>query len=189
MTHLNYLRYAVLLTFLACTNTSQYGAGPDPETNDAKKPVNKIAKAATDQKDSEGDKGLNTQPHEHDHTPQNPTDADKDLADAKPAIPAAPTPPPTNLDTNEVEFTIPAGTGRRAWNSASDPIRIRQGQTLVVKNADSQMHWIHTNFAPFPHPFQGIAPGATARYRINGTSAAGMRDHLTGAPIYMTVSR
>jgi hypothetical protein len=189
MTRLNYLGYAVLLTILACTNSSQYGGGAEPGINAAKKPGDTTTKAATDQNDVDGTNKATTQPHEHDHPPVTPTDTNKEQTDSKPAVPAAPTPPPTNLDSNEVEFTIPAGTGRRAWNSASDPIRIRQGQTLVVKNADSQMHWIHTNFAPFPHPFQGIAPGASARYRINGTSAAGMRDHLTGAPIYMTISR
>lgn len=178
---------------LACTGGTQYGGAPET-TADKKKPAAGASTGAKDLKNGPGAKVDDE--HHHDHPATEKTGNQTDASVTK--APAAPAPTPTvgatpatpqSTDPNVVIFTIPAGTGSRAWNSPSNPIQIRQGQTLVVKNDDSRMHWIHTNFTPFPHPFAGINPGGSAQYRINGTSAAGMRDHLTGAPIYMTISR
>lgn len=96
---------------------------------------------------------------------------------------------PASADSNVVKFTIRAGTGRGAWNTRDNPIRARVGQTLEITNGDSTQHWVHTNFSPFPHPFSGIGPGQTVRYRLNSANAGGMRDHSTGGAIFMQISQ
>lgn len=96
---------------------------------------------------------------------------------------------PTSADPNVVVFRIRAGTGRGPWNDAANPIRGRVGQTLEIFNDDSVQHWIHTNFAPFFHPFSGIAPGQSARYQLASPSPGPHYDHLTGGAIHMIVTQ
>lgn len=105
------------------------------------------------------------------------------------SIPAGATNTPASSDPNVVVFRIKPGTGRGPWNDASNPIRGRVGQTLEVHNDDSIQHWIHTNFAPFFHPFSGIAPGQSARYQLVSPSNGGSYDHLTGGAIHMIVTQ
>jgi hypothetical protein len=52
-----------------------------------------------------------------------------------------------------VEYTIPAGTadGLKDWNSKAAPLAAKVGDTLVIKNGDSQPHQLHTNGAPCEH--------------------------------------
>ena len=50
-----------------------------------------------------------------------------------------------------VEFRIPPGTGRAAWNTAATTVRIKVGQTLRIFNDDSSPHQMHTNGAPCRH--------------------------------------
>ncbi len=97
------------------------------------------------------------------------------------ATPAATTASATNV----VTFHILAGTGSKAWNSAETPIPLQAGQTLQVVNDDSVMHWIHTDGAPFFHPFSGIAPGATASYKAGSKFSGKLHDHLTYGMIYL----
>lgn len=173
---------SILITGFACTSSIQTGAAPENGKISNQQPKSAVSKSGTDLSDAD------TNP-EHEHTHPEPKMGGSESAQST-ATSTGKSPTETKpSDPNVVEFTIPAGTGRKAWNSPSDPIRVRQGQILRVKNGDSQMHWIHTNFSPFPHPFQGIPPGRSAEYRINGSNASGMRDHLTFAPIYMTVTR
>lgn len=187
----------IIAAGFACTSTIQTGQAPGDAKAGKNGSKNALEKSGNELSDSDtATEAEHTHPEPEGTTPKPETPSSKpggsNAAPQNSGNEQSGTKPPStngSADPNVVEFTIPAGTGRKAWNSPSDPIRVRQGQTLVVKNADSQMHWIHTNFSPFPHPFQGIAPGQSARYRINGTNASGMRDHLTFAPIYMTVTR
>jgi len=98
------------------------------------------------------------------------------------AVAAAPVPAGAG---GVVTFHIPAGTGKKAWNSAETPIPLQAGQTLEIVNDDSVQHWIHTDGAPFFHPFGGIAPGASASYKANSKFSGKLHDHLTYGMIYM----
>jgi hypothetical protein len=88
-----------------------------------------------------------------------------------------------------VEFRIKAGTGNGAWNTAANPIRLKVGQELRVTNDDSIQHFIHTNGAPFFHPFAGINPGETKSYRMQSkfTGGSAVHDHNTYGDIHMIV--
>ena len=98
------------------------------------------------------------------------------------AVAAAPVPAGAG---GVVTFHIPAGTGKKAWNSAETPIPLQAGQTLEIVNDDSVQHWIHTDGAPFFHPFAGIAPGASASYKANSKFSGKLHDHLTYGMIYL----
>ena len=83
-------------------------------------------------------------------------------------------------------FHIQPGTGSGPWNSAANPITMRVGEKLTVYNDDSVDHWIHTNGAPFFHPFQGIPPGESRTYTANSAYNSGpLHDHLTYGMIYL----
>jgi hypothetical protein len=179
MSEKNLLIGFIIIAGLACTSSIQTGQAPENGKIENKQPKSAVQKSGTDLNDSDTNPE-SEHPHPEPKINDNESGKSTGTTTSNETSPSGP---------KVVEFTIPAGTGSKAWNSASNPIRVRQGDTLVVKNEDSRMHWIHTTFSPFPHPFQGIPSGQSARYQIRGSNASGMRDHLTLAPIYMTVTR
>ncbi len=96
---------------------------------------------------------------------------------------------PGNISSNGsvVEFRIKKGTGKGAWNTPDETIHVKVGQELKVTNDDTEMHWIHTNGAPFFHPFGGIAPGETKSYKIVSPFPGGdaVHDHSTYGAIHL----
>ena len=118
---------------------------------------------------------------------QNTTDASVKVG--APVVPASnPSEAASQTNSNVVAFHIRSGTGRGAWNEATQPITLKVGQKLQVYNDDSVMHWIHTNGSPFFHPFSGIAPGQSATYNAQSAYSGGpLHDHLTYGSIFMKV--
>ena len=115
---------------------------------------------------------------------------------ATPSTPAPATAPAGN--SREVVFTIPAGTGRKAWNTQDNPVIVEQGQVLLIKNDDSTSHLLHSGgqgLCPHggdtPRFFGNIKPegdrctiGANARL---GPQGFALHDHNTNAYFYVTV--
>jgi hypothetical protein len=97
-----------------------------------------------------------------------------------------PQPNLTATNSNVVTFVIPKGTGRGAWNTPGNPIRVKVGQTLQVVNEDSTRHQFHTNGSPFGHPFTAIAPGQKATFQIRSRFSGELHDHLNYGKIYLT---
>ena len=58
-----------------------------------------------------------------------------------------------------VEFRIQAGTGLKAWNKASEPVRVKVGDILRIVNDDDISHFLHTSGSPCPHGKHPIKPG------------------------------
>ena len=44
-----------------------------------------------------------------------------------------------------VEFRIPAGTGKKAWNTRETMVEVKVGQILRIINDDTTKHRLHTN--------------------------------------------
>lgn len=61
-------------------------------------------------------------------------------------------------NSNIIEFRIKAGTGDGEWNSSSESLKLKVGQTLRVYNDDSEVHALHTNGVPCDHG-DDIKPG------------------------------
>ena len=57
-----------------------------------------------------------------------------------------------------VEFHIPAGTGKKAWNTKETMVVAHVGDTVRLINDDSIGHRLHTNGAPCGHGDQ-FEPG------------------------------
>jgi len=91
--------------------------------------------------------------------------------------------------SNDVAFTIPAGTGNRSWNTANNPIRARIGQRIVITNADSVAHRMHTGGSPCPHG-ANILPGRTGVCVVNSAFNGSVYDHNNGtsARIYIVTT-
>ncbi len=80
------------------------------------------------------------------------------------------TAPPTTVATAPVadglvEFRIPPGTGRSAWNRFDDPVRVTVGQTLRIHNDDAVAHAAHSDGIPFAHG-PSIPPGGFADHAV-----------------------
>ncbi|MGZ3691929.1 MAG: c-type cytochrome [Pseudobdellovibrio sp.] len=88
-------------------------------------------------------------------------------------------------------FSITAGTGSKAWNTAAAPIEVYVGQTLTVTNNDTVKHQMHTGGKPCPHGAAIATGGGTGTCVItqayNSITSAGVYEHTVGtsAPIYI----
>lgn len=104
------------------------------------------------------------------------------------AAPANPVTEPVGA-SNDVAFTIPAGTGRGSWNTADNPIRARMGQRIVITNADTVAHRMHTGGSPCPHG-ANILPGQTGVCVVNSAFNGMVYDHNNGtaARIYIVTT-
>lgn len=89
----------------------------------------------------------------------------------------APAVPPT--ETGDVQFTIPAGTGKNSWNTVDNPIQAKVGQKIVITNADSVAHRMHTGGTPCPHG-ANILPGQTGVCIVNAVFNGNVYDHNNG---------
>jgi len=99
-------------------------------------------------------------------------------------------PPSTVQNGNIVEFRIKAGTGNGPWNDEASRINVKVGQELHIVNDDDRTHLMHTNGAPFFHPFVPIAPGGKAIYKIASPLPNGaLYDHQTKGKIYINAER
>jgi hypothetical protein len=58
-----------------------------------------------------------------------------------------------------VDFRIKPGTGLKAWNEATDPVRVKVGDILRIHNDDDISHFLHTSGAPCPHGKHSFKPG------------------------------
>ncbi len=102
-----------------------------------------------------------------------------------------PTPDPTpDPMAAVVTFRIASGTGRGAWNTEANPVRVTVGQTLRIYNDDSIVHRLHTNGAPCNHQPNDTPPGGFFDCVVSRTivpSNAGTYDHNigTGARFYI----
>jgi hypothetical protein len=138
-------------------------------------------------------------PHEHDDTgqmipppPSGPSPAPKKTN----AAATLGTEPPTKaamepdepmeqiVESPIVEFRIAAGTGARPWNSESETLELKVGQTLRLINDDNVPHRLHTNGAPCRHG-TAFAPGATFDCQLTRAfdpkAASGpLYDHIAG---------
>lgn len=80
-----------------------------------------------------------------------------------------------------VEFHIPAGTGKGAWNTKEKMVVAQVGDTIRIINDDSISHRLHTNGAPCPHGTE-FGPGQSfdcvASKKYDGNSA--LYDHNVG---------
>ncbi|MFN9066314.1 MAG: hypothetical protein ACK5V3_03740, partial [Bdellovibrionales bacterium] len=88
--------------------------------------------------------------------------------------PGGGTPPST-----DVPFTILAGTGNGSWNTVDNPIRARIGQRIVITNADTVPHRMHTGGSPCPHG-ANILPGQTGVCVVGSAFNGSVYDHNTG---------
>lgn len=61
--------------------------------------------------------------------------------------------------TRVVEFRIKAGTGLKAWNEVTDPVRVKVGDILRLVNDDDISHLLHTSGSPCPHGKHPMKPG------------------------------
>ena len=105
---------------------------------------------------------------------------------ATPSITPNPAVSQGDIASGAASFHIRAGTGNNAWNDAATPISMKLGGTVTIYNDDSVTHWVHTNGAPFFHPFSGIAPGQSVTYTaILPYSGAPLHDHLTYGSVYI----
>lgn len=59
-----------------------------------------------------------------------------------------------------VEFHIPAGTGKKPWNTKETIVTAHVGDTVRIFNDDSIGHRLHTNGAPCGHGNE-FAPGTS----------------------------
>ena len=134
--------------------------------------------------------------HAHDHSHSAATDESTNIgANVTATNQTAPvststTPTSTVQNSNIVEFHIKAGTGNGPWNDEASRINVKVGQELQIINDDDRTHLMHTNGAPFFHPFIPIAAGGKAVYKIasplpNGT----LYDHQTHGKIYINAER
>ncbi len=59
-----------------------------------------------------------------------------------------------------VEFRIPAGTGKKAWNTRETTVDVKVGQILRIINDDTTKHRLHTNGGkPCAHAPANMAKG------------------------------
>jgi len=63
-------------------------------------------------------------------------------------------------DAEVVEFRIPAGTGKNAWNTRETMVEVKVGQILRIINDDTTKHRLHTNGGrPCAHGPGNVAKG------------------------------
>lgn len=202
---------SILVAVVACGRTEIKGASgtqPAPQTqtpskgegdNKASSQQDKKSDGKDEKTDADGDKTLGSNTGGDDSRPDDgatgastSTGSDNRTEDETPPnIVAVSTATNTSQssDPNVVVFRIPAGTGRGAWNTPDKPIVAKVGQTLEVHNDDSIQHWIHAGFGQFmTHPFSGINPGQSVRYKIGNTNARDLHDHNTNGAIHMQIS-
>jgi hypothetical protein len=87
--------------------------------------------------------------------------------------------PSSGLANGDVNFTIPAGTGNQPWNTVDNPIRAKVGQRIVIANADSVPHRMHTDGSPCPHG-ANILPNQVGYCTVNSVFSGNAYDHNTG---------
>ena len=87
--------------------------------------------------------------------------------------------PLANGDANVVVFRIKAGTANGVWNAMAEPVDVKIGQVLRIKNEDTIAHRIHTGGAPFPHG-QNIAADGLQDYAIQSAFDGMLYDHNVG---------
>jgi hypothetical protein len=91
--------------------------------------------------------------------------------------------PAAEGDPNIVVFRIKAGTGTSPWNSKSEMLSLRRGQTLRLVNDDSVNHRLHTNGAPCQHG-TNFAPGGQFDCELDANFDPGTKsplyDHIAG---------
>ena len=90
-----------------------------------------------------------------------------------------PAPEPNEDISLAVSFEIPAGTGNGAWNTTATVVETFVGQTLTIKNLDSQPKQIHTNGAPCPHGASTFTTGNSTTCVINSAY-----DYRRGVTVY-----
>jgi hypothetical protein len=94
-----------------------------------------------------------------------------------------------NRDPNIVEFRIPAGTGRNAWNTKATEIVAKVGQTVRIYNDDSRVHQLHTNGAPCGHG-NAIQPGSSGDCVVTQPySGTPLYDHGTDGQVFIRAER
>lgn len=82
-----------------------------------------------------------------------------------------------------VNFTIPAGTGIKPWNTFDNPIRAKVGQTIRFLNNDSISHFLHTGGSPCPHGSHSFKTGETydcVVTSVHKSSDEDLYDHDSG---------
>ena len=63
-------------------------------------------------------------------------------------------------DGKVIEFRIPDGTGKKAWNTSETTVEVKVGETLRIINDDSTPHRLHTTGGkPCKHAPSNIAKG------------------------------
>ena len=99
-------------------------------------------------------------------------------------IPTEPAKPDPVKDPNIVEFRIKAGTGSGGWNSQSEMINAKIGQTIRVFNDDTVIHRLHTaNNAPCPHGVNipvGGSRDCVVGKAFDSTNSNAVYDHIVG---------
>ena len=84
----------------------------------------------------------------------------------------------SQADQRTLRFEIPTGNSVSLtgdWNSATQPIRLKRGDKLFVRNLDAAEHAIHTNSnRPFPH-------------QVGNTGACGMSTPC-GSSVFTTIN-
>lgn len=97
---------------------------------------------------------------------------------------------PVFADEDRIEFHVKDGTDGNDWNTAEDPVLIKNGQRLIIFNDDTRTHQLHTFGRPCAHGGP-IEPGKSSDYcLIYADSALGaytLYDHRTLARFYVTV--
>ena len=123
--------------------------------------------------------------------PTTTSTAQPTTAPTQPATTTAATNPP---QAGIVEFRIPAGTGNGAWNTFSNPVVVKVGDTLRIHNDDSKAHAVHARGTPIGHG-NTIQPGESRDHQVKAASqpAQGQPvawDHFagTGAPFWIMAS-
>lgn len=120
--------------------------------------------------------------------------APEPVASSTPApTPPQETPPTPPKDPNIVEFRIKAGTGRQPWNTASEMVVAKVGQTIRIYNDDTVTHRLHTNGAPCPHGFNfgpGESMDCVVTRAFDGAARGPLYDHIVGqsAAFYVTAA-
>ena len=198
MKHLLPLMTLTLAVQIACTGpVAQDGA---VQTSDKKPAATKVGSTKSDEdatnKNSDSTTTAGSE-EDHDHADSAVTNGSASTGtnvtstnQAAPVTASAPVTPLTAQNGNTVEFHIKAGTGNGPWNDEASRINVKVGQELQIINDDDRTHLMHTNGAPFFHPFIPIAAGGKAVYKIasplpNGT----LYDHQTHGKIYINAER
>lgn len=93
-------------------------------------------------------------------------------------------PSPTPAISLIVEFRIPVGTGRMAWNTAATYVLAFVGQTIRITNDDTTAHALHTNGSPCAHEMGTMATGGQYNCVVTAEhlnpSAGDVYDHTVG---------